>query len=214
MQLRKLAPIKSVSQVTWLSQSLADCTLCINNYAVDQPQIIGDLVRGAAGQGNRVRISFKAPLWEGITIRFCVHQGQIAIYASTSVPNPSAALHDWTMTIRALQYQHTIVCSTIFFDNLDSPDLISEIILPGRPNHRCRRSTGRNSNDYVTFYISIEGVESSNEFSINSSRGGYDFGKSIAVRVWSICHIGCCASTYSRCRWVFTKSLSCQCSLQ
>ena len=152
-------------------------------YAVDQPQRIGDFVRGTAGQGNHVRISFKAPLWEGITIQFCVHQGQIAIYASTSIPNPSAALHDWTMTIRALQYQHTIVCSTIFFDNLDSSDLISEIILPGRSNHRCRRSTGRNSNDYVTFYISIEGVESYNEFSINSSRGGYDFGKSIAVRV-------------------------------
>ena len=132
-----------------------------------------------------MRISFSAPAEEGITVRFCIHEGQIILYASTSVPNPSAALHDWSTTIRAPQYQHTVVCSTTYFDNLDSPNPTPEIVSPGKSTPRGKRqanndeeeSTDDDDDDtMVTLYISIEGQENYNEFSLNSSVGQYDFG--------------------------------------
>ena len=139
---------------------------------VDQPLRVGELKSGSIRRGGgSVRISFSAPAEEGITVRLCVHEGQIILYASTSVPNPSAALHDWNTTIRAPEYQHTLVCSSTFFNNLGSPNLISENILS-----RGRRQTGENSNDSVTLYLSVEGLENFNEFSLNSSQGKFNFG--------------------------------------
>lgn len=152
-------------------------------HTVDQPQRIGNPEQGTTGLGDSVRISFSAPAEEGITVRFCILEGQIVLYASTSVPNPSAALHDWSTTIRAPQYQHTIVCSTTYFDNLDSPNLTPETISPGKSTPRGKRQVNddeEESNDdddtVVTLYISIEGQENYNEFSLNSSMGQYDFG--------------------------------------
>ena len=121
-----------------------------------------------------------APAEEGITVRFCVNEGQIVLYASTSVPNPSAALHDWSTTIIAPQYQHTLVCSTTFFDNLDSPNLTPQNVSPGKSAPvRSRRQVEENSNSttVVTLYIAIEGQENFNEFSLNSSQGEFNFGK-------------------------------------
>ncbi len=131
-----------------------------------------------------MRISFSAPAEEGITVRFCIHEGQIVLYASTSVPNPSAALHDWSTMIRAPQYQHTLVCSTTYFNDLNSPNLTPETVSPGKSTPRGKRQAGdlEESDDeeddvMVTLYISIEGQENYNEFSLNSSVGQYDFGK-------------------------------------
>ena len=128
-----------------------------------------------------MRISFSAPAEDGITVRFCIREGQIVLYAATSVPNPSAALHDWSTTIRAPQYQHTVVCSTTHFDDLDSPNLTPENVLPGRSTPRGKRQTNEEESDdnnmMVTLYITIEGQENYNEFSVNSSIGQYNFGK-------------------------------------
>jgi hypothetical protein len=157
-------------------------------YAVDQPQRIGNPEQGTTGLGDSVRISFSPPAEEGITVRFCIREGQIVLYASTSVPNPSAALHDWSMTLRAPQYQHRIVCSTTYFDNLDSPNLTPEVVSPGKsaPRARGKRqasndeeapSDGDADDTMVTLYVAIEGQENYNEFSLNSSVGQYDFGK-------------------------------------
>lgn len=160
----------------------------LTNNTVDQPQRIGSPEQGTTGLGDSVRISFSAPAEEGITVRFCIREGQIILYASTSVPNPSAALHDWSTMIRAPQYQHTLVCSTTYFDDLDSPNLTPETVSPGKATPRGKRQADdeENSNDdddeddtMVTLYISIEGQENYNEFSLNSSVGEYDFGKRV-----------------------------------
>ena len=154
-------------------------------HAVDQPQRIGNPEDGTTGLGDSVRISFSAPAEDGITVRFCIHEGQIVLYASTSVPNPSAALHDWSTTLRAPQYQHTITCSTTYFDNLDSPNLTPETVSPGKSTPRGKRQAidDQEDNDdvMVTLYISIEGRENYNEFSLNSSVGQYDFGKMLKI---------------------------------
>lgn len=141
---------------------------------VDQPQRVGQPGQGTIGLGDSVRISFSAPAEEGITVRFCIHEGQIALYASTSVPNPNAAINDWSTTIRAPQYQHTIVCSTTYFDDLSSPNLTPRNVPPSRSNTRSKRQVSDET--MATLYISIEGHENYNEFSLNSSVGEYDFG--------------------------------------
>ena len=153
-------------------------------YTVDQPQIIGQPVRGTTGQGTGIRISFSAPAEEGITVRFCVSEGQIVLYASTSVPNPSAALHDWSTTITAPQYQHTLVCSTTFFNDLDSPNLMSQNLSPGKSTRtRSRRQVEEEAlnNSTMTLYIAIEGQDNFNEFSLNSSHGEFTFGNMLPM---------------------------------
>ena len=131
-----------------------------------------------------MRISFSPPAEEGITVRICIHEGQIVLYASTSVPNPSAALYDWSTTLRAPQYQHTIVCSTTYFDDLDMPNLTPGVVSPGKSTSRGKRQASSDEEESsddddatVTLYISIEGQMNYNEFSLNSSVGQYDFGK-------------------------------------
>ena len=159
-------------------------------HVVDQPQRIGNPEHGTARRGDSARISFSAPAEEGITVRFCIREGQIILYASTSVPNPSAALHDWSTTIRAPQYQHTVVCSTTYFDNLDTPNMAPQVVPPAKstPTRGKRQvsddeeeSSNEDDNTMVTLYITIEGGDNYNQFSLNSSVGKYDFGKVITV---------------------------------
>lgn len=108
-----------------------------------------------------MRISFSAPAEEGITVRLCVHEGRIVFYVSTSVPNPSSALHDWVDVVTAPENQHSIACHESFYDlNPES-----------QPNRK--RET---EETLVTLYISIEGQENLNEFFLNSSVGGVDQG--------------------------------------
>ena len=66
------------------------------------------------------------------------------------------------------------------------PNLTPEIVSPGKSTPRGKRQASsdeeleESSNDgdaTVTLYISIEGQENYNEFSLNSSVGQYDFGK-------------------------------------
>ena len=138
-----------------------------------------------------MRISFSPPAEEGITVRICIHEGQIVLYVSTSIPNPSAAFYDWSKTLKAPnistpQYQHTIVCSTIYFENLDTPNLTPKIVLPGKSIPRGKRQASSDEEEssddggdetMVTLYITIEGQENYNEFSLNSSVGQFEFGK-------------------------------------
>ena len=161
-------------------------------FSVDQPQIIGESVKGTTGRGGTVRISLSAPAEEGITVRFCVHKGSIILYASTTVPNPSSAINDWSTEIRAPQYQHTLICSTTFFDNLSSEDpLILQNVLPGKSTGRGKRqveedeSSTDDDSESVTLYITIEGQDNFNEFSLNSSQGEVNFGMMIMNHEYS-----------------------------
>ena len=117
-----------------------------------------------------MRLSLQAPAEEGITVRLCVHRGKIVLYASTTIPNPSAALHDWVDIVTAPENQHSITCHTSFYD-LNKPDLNQ---VP-----RGKRQTGETT---VTLYISIEGQESLNEFQLNSTYGGVEQENAVNTR--------------------------------
>ena len=73
--------------------------------------------------------------------------------------NPSAALNDWTRTIRGTN--QSVKCLTNHF---------------GEPSIRTGK---RATNEDLTLYLTIEGVEASNEFSVNSSFGNVTYGKYI-----------------------------------
>ncbi len=109
-----------------------------------------------------MRISLEPPAEDGITVRLCIHRGRVVLYASTTVPNPSAALHEWVDIVTAPENQHSIACHTSFYD-LNKRDLNQ---VP-----RAKRQTEETT---VTLYISIEGQENLNEFQLNSSYGGVD----------------------------------------
>ena len=125
--------------------------------AVDQPIQVGELQEGTLERGGSVRISLQAPAEKGITVRLCVHRGRVVLYASKTIPNPSAALHEWVDIVTAPENQHSIMCHTSFYD-LNKPDLNAAT--------RGKRQTKETT---VTLYISIEGQENLNEFQLNSS---------------------------------------------
>ena len=114
--------------------------------AVDQPIQIGELQEGILERGGSVRLSLQAPAEEGITVRLCVHRGRIVLYASTTIPNPSAALYDWVDIVTAPENQHSITCHTSFYDLNTPPD--------SKQVFRGKRQT---KETIVTLYISIEG---------------------------------------------------------
>ena len=143
----------------------------LSHSEVHQPQEIGDQVEGTAGKGEIIRISFSPLTEEGITIQFCIHEGEIAIYTSTSVANPSAAVSDWSMTITAPQDLQTITCFNFFFNKMDYPTEIPNND-PELPTPRRKRQAETNLNGSTTLYVSIEGQQNFNQFSLNSTRGG------------------------------------------
>ena len=79
------------------------------------------------------------------------------LYASRSVPNPSAAFHDWSGTVTAMA--QSVNCLTEYFS------------LAGDKRRR------RQTNNDAPLYVAIEGVDTNNEFSFNSSVGNFTFGK-------------------------------------
>ena len=136
-------------------------------FSVSQPQIIGEPMMGTTGQGGEVRISLSAPAEEGITVRFCVHEGSIILYASIIIPNPSSAINDWSREIPAHQDLHTLVCYTRFSNISSDNSTVSQNVSLGIST----------DSTIVTLYIAIEGQDNFNEFSLNSSQGEVNFGK-------------------------------------
>ena len=114
-----------------------------------------------------MRLSLDAPAETGITVRVCVHRGRIALYASTTSPNPSAALHEWSDIVTAPENQQTITCHSSFYDLNDI-----NVNEPTRDKRQTKETT-------VTLYISIEGQDNLNEFQLSSNYVEVEQGNSV-----------------------------------
>ena len=66
-----------------------------------------------------------------------------------------------------------ISCFNFFFDAMDSPKEVPNND-PVLPTPRRKRQVEMEEDDPTTLYISIEGQQDFNQFSLNSTRGGYN----------------------------------------
>jgi hypothetical protein len=103
-------------------------------------------------QGNStVRLSYTQPATdEGLTLQLCAHTGDLTLFVSTSVPNPSEALYDFVINVKAVpQY---LACNATFFNfTLIAPD-----------------QEGRGT---ITLFLTLKGGSKLNNFTLNSDEG-------------------------------------------
>ena len=116
-------------------------------------------------QGQQVRYQFPVPE-EGLTVRLCVRNGLIVLYASTTIPNPNQAYYDWKL--------ECIDCDDceMFVDPEDFEVIPADVEVP----QRRRRQAMVNTTEEVvytnfTVYISVEGMEDRNTFELNTDVG-------------------------------------------
>ena len=128
------------------------CT-CIPAHPGTIPIEVG-LQNGTLTDGANVRYELDIPE-EGVTVRLCVREGSIILYASYTVTNPNEALHDFR---REVISTGTINCDDAFIppENTGS-------------NTRKRQSEPDQSNS--TIYLSLVGVEEENDFVVDTTEG-------------------------------------------
>ena len=108
---------------------------------------------------------------EGVTVRLCVNQGKLVLYASVSSTSPNSAVYDWMSEIG-------IGCDDIFIDprdvennNIGSNDNSNRVNTNN--GRRKRQALNSTMDEYVdlTLYVSIEGVEETNSFVFQTTTG-------------------------------------------
>ena len=95
---------------------------------------------------------------EGLTIKFVIVSGQLLIYGSFSVQNPTLLTADFS-----------IQGTTTGIDFFISPEL-RQSVFDSQSNRR-RRQTGSPSNTTGNVFLSIEGLQSNNTFTLSTTLG-------------------------------------------
>ena len=107
--------------------------------------------------GENIRYQYQLPV-DGMTIMICVRIGNVVLYASTKTTTPNGAFYDYKLDISG-QSSTTEVCGDAFVD----------------PPEERKRNVFKPSN--TTLYLSLQGVDVSNEFALNSTIGDTTSGK-------------------------------------
>ena len=126
-------------------------------------KIVGGASNGSLDRGGTVRLNFALPV-EGITVRLCVSEGYLVLYASVSSTAPNSAVNDFMLEIGT-------GCSDIYIDprGIGNGNDNSNNAL-GRRKRQVFNSTASESAN-LTLYISIEGVEERNTFILQTTTG-------------------------------------------
>ena len=111
------------------------------------------LQNGTLTEGANVRYELDIPE-EGVTVRLCVREGSIILYASYTVTNPNEALHDFR---REVISTGTINCDDAF--------------IPPENTGSNRRKRQSEMESPSTLFISVVGVEEQNDFDVETSEG-------------------------------------------
>jgi len=129
-------------------------------------KVVGGASNGSLDRGGTVRLNFALPV-EGITIRLCVSEGYLVLYASVSSTAPNSAVNDFMLEIGT-------GCSDIYIDRLGTrngnDNSNQDNITLGRRKRQVFNSTASESAN-ITLYISIEGVEERNTFILQTTTG-------------------------------------------
>ena len=93
---------------------------------------------------------------EGVTIRLCIQDGSVVLYASLTVPNPNRALNDFALDA----ILHGDICEDVFVD----PNMIPNV-------QEGRRKRQVSSSPERILFVSIEGIAESSTFTLETTMG-------------------------------------------
>ena len=112
-------------------------------------------------------------LGEGVTIRLCVNQGQIVLYASTNIPTPNRAYNTFSFESGLL---NGVRCEDIFIN--------PSVIEPSRFSYsrNKRQASIPISNSTLILYIVIEGVAENSSFILETLPGNSSLCKFTKLR--------------------------------
>ena len=90
-------------------------------------------------------------------MEFCVSEGHIRVFASVSIPNPNGAFYNWKLEVEHdEQTGKNRTCRDYFFNITTTPSGTNFEALTLRDQ---------------TLYITVEGLEDHNRFSLNGNNG-------------------------------------------
>jgi len=126
-------------------------------------KVVGEASSGSLDRGGTVRLNFALPV-EGITIKLCVSEGYLVLYASVSSTAPNSAVNDFMLEIGT-------GCSDIYIDprGIGNGNDNSNNALSRRKRQVFNSTASESAN--LTLYISIEGVEERNTFILQTTTG-------------------------------------------
>lgn len=108
--------------------------------------------------GERMRYQYSIGP-EGVTLRLCISQGEVVLYASTVVPDPNAAYNHLTLKPIINDSINGTLCADEFID--------SNLLGLGSLSNR----TKRQAMETERLFVVIEGVATSSSFTLESNPG-------------------------------------------
>ena len=106
--------------------------------------------------GSNETFRYNLAIGFGITLNICIMEGEIEIYGTTLITNPSKVFNEWHLQLVKSEGDNDTVCDSLSIDAGTQSDTTSKI----------RR---RRDSEDKTLYISVTGRASSNVFVVNSS---------------------------------------------
>ena len=152
-------------------------TLCYWYWFIGTiPREVGSQQNGSLERGGQIRYEFQVPT-EGLELILCVSQGEIELYGSFTVSNPNAALHDYMYAVNS---SDTVTCVDVVIEP------------PQTPGHNTINSSSA-SLDLDTIFISLEGIEEQNDFTIVTAEVTPEEGKpEITIPREGMCNYSTC----------------------
>lgn len=124
-------------------------------FTASTPIDIGTGAEAVLNSGETARYQFNVDL-EGITIRLCVINGRIALYASPT-PGANEALHTFKFVLSSM-------------DGLRCQD-VNVVDSQLAPNVNGKRQVNMDSTSSLALYVTIEGLTANSSFAINTTFG-------------------------------------------
>ena len=139
--------------------------LIILYIAVVQQVANNATTTGTADRGSVSRLQFSGSITEGVSIRICMEEGGIVIYGSYSIPNPGAALHDFSEKLDPTSSQ----CLIYHIDKKTTSR--SKTCSSCERDNVIRSKRQVEDIETINVYITIEGSVDDSRFSVTSQEG-------------------------------------------
>ena len=121
---------------------------------------VGEALNGTLEQGEQARFQLDIPV-VGLTIHLHVEAGRVVMYASTEIPNPNSALHDWKLDC-------LIACD--FFVDPQGLDIVQTPVTVDNTEQQPQVNESSNLTNFTLFLVT-EGKEENTSFMVDTTFG-------------------------------------------
>ena len=144
--------------------SVINCILLVFYTVVPANVNVNGRESGTMGEERIMRYVLNNITQDGVSIRFCISEGEITFYVAQDFL-ASAANYDNTLTIAKRDSRLNVECNTVFTDTYGTSLSIQK----------------RQAMQTSVVYVTIEGHGNVNTFTMQSGHGNISFGKCVSI---------------------------------